>query len=500
MALAIQKEEKKRHGNNWRCCLRKKTGSTKASAVFLEACNPPGGLKRLAFQADKMLRCLSDPPAQDPDTWYGQLWSKAKAKAVNGFIPLLRTVSFILDYVKDLFLFVYIFSKRAFITSTFIQGLVIFHGLTILTSGVLMGLAVQFDNTIVNLDSFVYPDLTWLIRFVIFVATPIMPVVVILRALKLTTEKRRLVAEWRRKQESISKMYLRHSKLDREKRKVMKALADMKMVEVSTEGVPQLFILIVLIIFSADNDSCVGLLEDDIGLSDITFLGLSLLQTYMTIILSTIGSINIRKGGQLDVKSKIVLGLSVSCQLAAKLWITVFIAVAASFPDEGIPLDSGVLLLLLPIPIGWASNILLHARLNTDFCRLSAKDRLIHLLSTTWVTIPVRRMGDRDQRHKGRETFFALLLAGINLVGTLAALAVTAAQQGGYVMRRFGGAFVVVVCVMLPSLFFHLAGCGWLLLYEKTVHPWRQLGKERESHCWGKLQGTKRGIEAEPTL
>ena len=54
-----------------------------------------------------------------------------------------------------------------------------------------------------------------------------------------------------REQWSICKLYLRHSKLDIVKKKVMKALADMKMVEVSTEGVPQLFILIVLIIFSS---------------------------------------------------------------------------------------------------------------------------------------------------------------------------------------------------------------------------------------------------------
>ena len=63
---------------------------------------------------------------------------------------------------------------------------------------------------------------------------------VILRALSLTREKRRLEAEWRRDQGSICRLYLRHSKLDIEKKKVMKALADMKMVEVSTEGVPQL--------------------------------------------------------------------------------------------------------------------------------------------------------------------------------------------------------------------------------------------------------------------
>ena len=150
---------------------------------------------------------------------------------------------------------------------------------------------------------------------------------------------------------------------------------------------------------------------------------------------------------------------------------------------------------MLPILICWTSTILLHAVFKTDFWLLSTKDKLIHLLSTTWVTVPVRRMGDRDQRHKGRETFFALLLAGINIVGTSAAtMEITTSP--------FRTPFLEpdLVFIMLPPLLFHLAGCGWLLLFEKTVHPWRQLGKERESHCWGKLQGTRRGIEAEPTL
>ena len=153
-------------------------------------------------------------------------------------------------------------------------------------------------------------------------------------------------------------------------------------------------------------------------------------------------------------------------------------------------MTSGVLLLVLPIPIGWFFTILLHARLDTDFYLLSTKDKLIHLLSTTWFTVPVRRMEERDQRHKGRETFFALLLAGINLVGTLAALTIT--HDGVWF---FG---TLVTC--LPSFFLYLAGCGLLFYFEKSVHPWRDLGKERESHCWGKLQGTKRGIEAELTL
>ena len=104
---------------------------------------------------------------------------------------------------------------------------------------------IQFDNDLIDLDSFAYPNYVWIVRVLIFVATPVMPVFVILRALRLSSEKRKLEAEWRRNQESICKTYLRYNKLNRKKRKVMTALADMKMVEVSTEAVPQLYILIV---------------------------------------------------------------------------------------------------------------------------------------------------------------------------------------------------------------------------------------------------------------
>ena len=54
----------------------------------------------------------------------------------------------------------------------------------------------------------------------------------------MSSEKRKLEAEWMRNQESVCKTYLRYNKLDRKKRKVMEALADMRMVEVSTEAVP----------------------------------------------------------------------------------------------------------------------------------------------------------------------------------------------------------------------------------------------------------------------
>ena len=179
----------------------------------------------------------------------------------------------------------------------------------------------------------------------------------------------------------------------------------------------------------------------------------------------------------------------------------VHIAIAVVLPEEGdvpITLTSALLLLVLLIPRGWASNIWLHA--NTDFWLLSTKDKLMHLLSTTWVSLPVRRLGERDQTHKGRETFFALLLAGIHVVGTSTALVITDIQDVRYRFADIPELAVHYMPFYLPPISLHLGGCALLLLFEKTVHPWRHLGKERERNCRGKLEGSRRGIEAEPTI
>merc|ERR1719336_962379 len=190
------KEEEKRHGDNWQTCVRRKAGSTKAAAIFLDSLEPPGCLKEAAFNVEKMMRKLFDPPANDSDTWYGRLWSKVKSTIVHGFVPLLKTTSFIFDYAKDCFFFAYVVNKIAYISSSFIKGLVYFHGASKLISGVLMGLTIQFDSSIINLDSLAYPNLIWPLRVVIFIATPVVPVIVILRALNLTTRKRKLESEW----------------------------------------------------------------------------------------------------------------------------------------------------------------------------------------------------------------------------------------------------------------------------------------------------------------
>merc|ERR1719500_2145793 len=77
------------------------------------------------------------------------------------------------------------------------------------------------------------------------------------------------------------------------------------------------------------------------------------------------------------------------------------------------------LLLILPLVIHWVFLILLYARLHiVSFWSLSLKDKVLHLSSNTMVTLPVRKTQEGAQVHKGRETFWSLVLVGINLLAT----------------------------------------------------------------------------------
>ena len=136
------------------------------------------------------------------------------------------------------------------------------------------------------------------------------------------------------------------------------------------------------------------------------------------------------------------------------------------------------------------------------------KDKVLHLLSNTLVTLPVRKSREGAQVHKGRETFWSLVLVGINLLATTLITSALISEKifswswstsvenidefgDKYYKPRFFFVFG------LPSLLCHLAGSSLLLLQYKLVHPWRRLGREREANLWGKLGGTKQGVDVE---
>merc|ERR1719319_942832 len=132
-----------------------------------------------------------------------------------------------------------------------------------------------------------------------------MPVMIILRTINLAGEKEKLVDAWRRNKRmdrmtSASRTWHSYKRLERKKRRIMEAFADLKMVECSTEAVPQLFFIIVFIIESVQTEdgmrSGLGLVKDNSKYT-IVFLVFSLLQTYATIVMAIIGAVRIRKSG-----------------------------------------------------------------------------------------------------------------------------------------------------------------------------------------------------------
>ena len=193
------------------------------------------------------------------------------------------------------------------------------------------------------------------------------------------------------------------------------------------------------------------------------------------------------------------------------------------------PLDTTTtsLLLILPLVFHWALLILLYARLNiVSFWRLSLKHKVLHILSNTLVTLPVRKTREGEQVHKAREIFWSLVLVGLNLLVT--ALVTSAlvsidlhdnqlserespdtfflwSSTGfGYPSASGSGSLLIkfvipkfFLCFGLPSLLCHLAGSLLLLLQYKLVHPSRHLVREREANLWGNLEGSKKGLDLE---
>ena len=600
LATFIMVQEQRIHENNQQemlRCLRKKTASNSATTEFLDSVQHPGSLAKANLKAKAtmvvIVDALLEQTREETISFCGMMLKSAKSTLFRGFWPLLKTTAYLMDYIKDGCLFAYLLQRFKLVLSSFLRGLIVFHGVSVISSGIIVGLAIQDSKTIVNLDGIQSVYIVWLLRFFFFICTPLMPLAIIFKAISLTGEKKRLEATWRRvKDTSVSMIWQSYDTINSQKRKVMSLFSYMKTIEANTEASPQLFSWVVFIVASVMMPSESGLtfaLDDSIF--TWPFLVLSLFQSYSSIIVSVLSAVNIEKNGGLSMTNKIFLGLSISLQLLARLLLMVPIAILAlqtgfgwewadkdytetestiwadirkkrstgtwdgyewngRMGSDGLPLwmtrgpplspTAASLLLILPLVIHWLFLILLWARLNiVTFWNLSLKDKLLHLLSNTMVTLPVRKTREGAQVHKARETFWSLVLVGINLLATSLITSALINEnifpwsdskvsedelETNWLTRLFLDESVEMYVYThrytfagkrytfpsdkykkprflfafgLPSLLSHLAGSLLLLLQYKLVHPWRHLGREREANFVGKLGGTKRGLDEE---
>ena len=498
LAKYIVEQEKKIHGDenkaDWRQCLRRKAGSNRASAAFLDSIECPGKRKWYVFRVTKAINWIVDPRMEDKTRW-GRFKTNVKSWVVHGTLPLFWVFLYLMDYTKDTWLFVYLYQRLQFINDrcSLLRGLIYFYGASIGVAAFLMSFVIQINSGVLDLDA------KFRILFIIF--SPLVPVTIIVKAVTLTVSKSKLEAKWRRISKNAAAKWEKYRELDGENLEVMEAYSDLKMVECSTEAVPQFYFLVIFTIASVilPKTSGLGLLKDDSGYS-WAFLVFSLTTTYATIIVSILSAMDIRKNGQLGLKQKAFLGLSATFQLMAHLCQMIPTAILAlplkdkpdgdgSYDASLTPTQAGFLL-VTPIVLRWISFRWTFS-LDAGFQGLLEKNQLIHVLANTWVTVPLRHKHAASQVRKSSEIQRSLVLAGFNIIHTWAMTATALSGKQSPALTSATKFYLVLLLPAITALICHLLGCLFLHLHYKATHPWREL------FAWQRKEGIKDGIVEE---
>ena len=137
--------------------------------------------------------------------------------------------------------------------------------------------------------------------------------------------------------------------------------------------------------------------------------------TAFSVINTTLSAINFRKGNQFNLKSRAVLGMSLSFQLASHMLKNVPIVLASLGRAPSLsPIKAGSLL-AVPAVLHWGVTLFCAPARLTNF-----QDKLAHVISN-----PARNADShKDQGHKSREQTVAFVSVLINttLTSVLAAL------------------------------------------------------------------------------
>ena len=69
---------------------------------------PNGNLKKIKFEVARVIDRMLAFSSLENAKWYLKAWYWAKSLMIYGLMPLLKTSSYMLDYVKDSFMFIFL--------------------------------------------------------------------------------------------------------------------------------------------------------------------------------------------------------------------------------------------------------------------------------------------------------------------------------------------------------------------------------------------------------
>ena len=362
MAQLIQAEEQKLHNDNCQDvnrCMRRKAKSKRATTQFLRSLKPPSFLRVCKFHVAETLSWFIDPPDNIQSRMCNRRWEKLKMILFKSLLPIQQTTMYLLDFVKDGCFFVFLLNRLQFIYShaILLRRLIISHGVSIVLSSCVTGWAIQMNSTIINLSGVESTTWTNILRVCIFLVTPLIPVAIIYKAVSFSIQKQTLKAKWRRSNDvKVTSMWFSLNIIERKNRTLMVAYSDLKIVEASLEAIPQIYFLIVFALASwvVPETSHLGLTSPPhITYDEEAFLLLSLAASYTSAISSIISAMDIRKHDQLTFSSKLLIGLSVTFQIAGRLWQMVVISMLSIVDTPPLSASQAGLLLILPVICHW---------------------------------------------------------------------------------------------------------------------------------------------------
>ena len=404
-------------------------------------------------------------------------------------------------------MFNYLFRRLGFINSrcSLLHGLVYVYGASIGVAGVLMGLVFQTDSALIGFDPSTHWCCALSVRLLLFILTPLLPVVVILKIVELKRKREELETEYKKKARDVTPTWEKMRELDEDTQEVVEAFSDLKMVETSTEAVVQAVLLAIFTFASVllPNTSGIGLLKEN-SFFEWAFLAFSFFTTLFTANKSLLGAMDIRKKEQLDLKQKIVLGISFTFQLFAHVFLIVFIALLAlplvdspaedGTEDASLTATQAAILIAVPIVLRWISIAVLHCCLSkkeTRFWDSTKRKRFLHILANTWVTMPVRSNKVKDQVRKGTEICWSMILAGFNIFLTWAMTSTLMDKKNPRFLpaSEFNSDIEFLLLGVLPSLLCHAIASVFLFLDYKLLHPWRKVyARQREEETRSRIK------------
>ena len=380
-----------------------------------------------------------------------------------------------------------LFRRWEHIRFSTIHGLIVFYGFSILASTLTTCWTVQMtkDNSVLNIEKITHLTSQRLLRILLLVLTPIIPLCIIFKSVRLSLEMKSMITDWRKKSktESASSVWMKIDTIERRKNNVRAALSKMKTAETNLEGFVQVFVLLCFyfIPILIPKDSGLGFEFDPVNRTPTTWFLLIFAPSASAFfsINASVHTFNASKGNQLNAKSQVVIGFYIFFQIAAQMFRMVTTVLYSVGDEPALSPKKAALLLCLPVLLQWfVLYLMMPARVQTW------PDTIEHLVSNLWMVSPARVAEERNQIHKSREQTGYLLISGTIMTAAIGATALLLESQNTLSSLGLSSAsYEFLVIGGVPAFVCFCLSCLLLAMYYRHCHNWRHIGSQRNVCC-----------------